>query len=288
VACSLFDKSINRVLFDNCGIDDEEFAAILQGLAKLNDFKSIIYKQNTFNEMSMENIIPLFHKKLPNHLEELRIIDCKIPYKVSEELVNEIVFKSQLTKLALVKANLNSTTFSHLVTFFKQSLHLCEIDLTWCEVQQSSWLPFFEVLKDNKKLTYLNLACNRLFDNTNQEQTQTQMEQLVIFIKRNPSLVHVNLQNCDLDEGKLRMIGGCLRKSHAMRAIHLCGNPGINEGLIKWMKGRIHAKPDEKENKIEQGYKSELGKFEIKNRKDNTFQEAVQLRNIMQNKTIGS
>ena len=52
-ACSLFDKSINRVLFDNCGIDDKEFSAILQGLDKLSDFKSIIYKRNVFDELSL-------------------------------------------------------------------------------------------------------------------------------------------------------------------------------------------------------------------------------------------
>ena len=60
VACQLFDKSINRVMFDNCGIDDREFAAILQGLDKLQDFKSIIYKRNIFDELSLEAIKPLF------------------------------------------------------------------------------------------------------------------------------------------------------------------------------------------------------------------------------------
>ena len=46
-ACRFFDhKFVNRVLFSNCGIDDFEFASILDGLAELKDFKSIIYKQN--------------------------------------------------------------------------------------------------------------------------------------------------------------------------------------------------------------------------------------------------
>ena len=35
-ACEYFDKiGINRIYFDNCGIDDEEFAAILEGVNKL-------------------------------------------------------------------------------------------------------------------------------------------------------------------------------------------------------------------------------------------------------------
>jgi len=51
---------------------------ILGGLAKLNDFKSIIYKMNGLNQKSIESLGPLLQKRLPHHLEELKIIDCKI------------------------------------------------------------------------------------------------------------------------------------------------------------------------------------------------------------------
>lgn len=44
-ACELFEsEGINRVIFDNCGVDDEEFAQVLQGIAQLRDFKKIIYR----------------------------------------------------------------------------------------------------------------------------------------------------------------------------------------------------------------------------------------------------
>ena len=49
-ACAMLDPTVvNRVLFNNCGITDEQFAMILEGLHKLKDFKSIIYKLNTLN-----------------------------------------------------------------------------------------------------------------------------------------------------------------------------------------------------------------------------------------------
>ena len=45
VACHYFDpKIINRVLFENCGISGAEFTDILNGLAHLDDVKSITYK----------------------------------------------------------------------------------------------------------------------------------------------------------------------------------------------------------------------------------------------------
>lgn len=40
-------------------MNDKEFAAILHGLNYLDDFKSIIYKQNEFGDASLEALEPL-------------------------------------------------------------------------------------------------------------------------------------------------------------------------------------------------------------------------------------
>jgi hypothetical protein len=53
------DGAIEGVLLDNCGVGDDEFASILEGMALLNSFKSIIYKQNHFDELSLEAIKPI-------------------------------------------------------------------------------------------------------------------------------------------------------------------------------------------------------------------------------------
>ena len=56
-ACELFDPVVvNRVLFNNCGITGDQFAMILEGLNKLRDFKSIIYKMNTVNSLSLQKL----------------------------------------------------------------------------------------------------------------------------------------------------------------------------------------------------------------------------------------
>jgi hypothetical protein len=55
VACQYFDeKVINRVLFSNNGMKGDDCALILQGLNKLKDVKSVIYKQNGFNKNSID------------------------------------------------------------------------------------------------------------------------------------------------------------------------------------------------------------------------------------------
>jgi len=45
--------------------------------------------------------------KMPDNLEILRISNCKIGWKVTQELLDYIKLKSYLKKLDLIKANLN-------------------------------------------------------------------------------------------------------------------------------------------------------------------------------------
>lgn len=73
----------------------------------MKDFKSIIYKQNIFGELSLALIPQLLQRRIPYHLEQLRIIDCKIQQSVSRRLVDHIVAGSHLYKLALVNCNLS-------------------------------------------------------------------------------------------------------------------------------------------------------------------------------------
>lgn len=41
---------LHSVLFDNCGIDDEELAILLNGCLMLDRFQILAYKNNVFKE----------------------------------------------------------------------------------------------------------------------------------------------------------------------------------------------------------------------------------------------
>ena len=97
---------------------------ILEGLTKLNDFKSIIYKMNGINQKSIDNLQPLLAKRLPNHLEELKIIDCKMSGSLIESLLNTLSKQSQLRKLALVNILHSDGPFLKVVQYLKESHHL--------------------------------------------------------------------------------------------------------------------------------------------------------------------
>lgn len=77
---------MNRILLNNCGINGNKLAIVLEGLANIKDFKSIIYKQNELNSLAIAKLESLFLKQLPNHLAELQIIDCKINSAMIEQL----------------------------------------------------------------------------------------------------------------------------------------------------------------------------------------------------------
>ena len=53
-AAQYLEGKINRVRFDNCGIDDGEMASLLSAFCKFKDFKSIIYRNNELHEESLE------------------------------------------------------------------------------------------------------------------------------------------------------------------------------------------------------------------------------------------
>lgn len=70
-------------------MDGDQFAEILKGLSKLSDVKSIIYVQNGINSKALDALVPLLERKLPHHLQELRLIDIKS----SASLMNDIITK---------------------------------------------------------------------------------------------------------------------------------------------------------------------------------------------------
>ena len=135
---------------------------ILEGLAKLNDFKSIIYKMNGINSRSIENLAPLLQKRLPHHLEELKIIDCKMAGSLIEQLMTTIMKQSQLRKLALVNILHSDGPFLMVVEYLQQSHHLQELDVSWSTVRPQTTKKLIEALKDNRQLTCLSLAFNNL------------------------------------------------------------------------------------------------------------------------------
>ena len=84
-AFTLYDDVVEKLLFENTNMDDQMFAAILNGLVDQFNFKSVTYKQNSFENLedpishwSITALIKLAKRQVPFNLDEIRIINCKI------------------------------------------------------------------------------------------------------------------------------------------------------------------------------------------------------------------
>jgi hypothetical protein len=78
MASKFFDDFVNKILIDNCGMNDDQFSKILDTFILLKDFKSIAYRRNTFGMKSMISVSKLTSIYKPFKLDELRICNCNI------------------------------------------------------------------------------------------------------------------------------------------------------------------------------------------------------------------
>ena len=66
--------------------------------------KSIAIKHNEVQLKSQSSLIALLDRPFPSHLEELRLVSCKISPLITSSFVNQLATKCNLRKLALVQA----------------------------------------------------------------------------------------------------------------------------------------------------------------------------------------
>lgn len=82
------------------------------------------------------------------------------------------------------------------------------------------------------------------------DSAQHAIDQLCKFIKRNKSLLHLDLSHTGLSEKQLWHFGAALRRSKSLRALHLTGN-AITDRLIDYLVERAHAHKVEHQNFID-------------------------------------
>ena len=79
------------------------------------DFKAFIYKANTLNFIAIDKLTPLLHRRMPNHMEELSLIDCKMGTTLIEHLMDSLLERSYIRKFALVKVMHSERSFEKVI-----------------------------------------------------------------------------------------------------------------------------------------------------------------------------
>ena len=261
-ACEHLDTAvINRMLFNNCGLTGETLSLIIDGVSMMKDFKALMYCRQTLNADAILKLSPIIARPIPYHLEEISLVDTRMGATLIEQLADTLIEnRNRLKKFTLINVQHSDRSFERITDFIRESEHLQEVDLSWSMVRPQQMLKLLKVIEGNRKLTNLTLSHNLLLEKQVTELTEQQRQDgltevelspfnaaVVVcfkdFIKYNAKLNHLNLERCGLNEPALKYIAALLRKSQALRCLHLCGNPGLSREVIEWMRARIHARP---------------------------------------------
>ena len=123
---------MSKLVLSNNGLTDESLAALLSGLTNLNTISLINIRQNQVGQNSISLIANLFRKHPPQHLQILRLIDCKMDHSTTGYLLDLLEEEgAKLRALALVNASFNKKNEKKLVTFLNNIYTLRELDLSW-------------------------------------------------------------------------------------------------------------------------------------------------------------
>ena len=256
-ACQFIDhRRLNRALFNNCGLSGSKFATILEGLAQIKDFKSIIYKRNEINALSIERLEPLFTKNIPHQLAELQIIDCKIHCVQIEQLLDLMIERCQIRNFALVKVHHSESSFEKLCEYVRTSFRLRDLNVSWQSLRPAVFVQLLEVVKENRLLQSLNISWNKILEDQATTLTEEQIEEgyeqvplsernreilscFSTFIKYNTYLVHLDLRNVGLSVAGIKYVTSFLNKAQALQVMHLGGNDGVTPEIVNWVCERI-------------------------------------------------
>ena len=101
--------------------------------------------------------------------------------------------------------------------------------MSWCEVRQTSFAQLLYVIKDNRRLTHLNLAWNLLLVEQpdeckrNEDGTKPELELnaknleimkcLSDFVKYNTNLIHLDVSHCGIIKPAIESIARMLRRA---------------------------------------------------------------------------
>ena len=88
-------------------------------------FKSIVYRRNGLSEQVIERLYPLLTRRPPQHLVELKFIDCNMTGSQVALLCDTLTCAdSRLRTLALVNAQQTDRSFGRMISWLKDSQYI--------------------------------------------------------------------------------------------------------------------------------------------------------------------
>jgi len=104
-------------------------------------------------ERTLESLLAEKKYKPKDNVPKLSVLDV---------LLTNLIERSYLTKLSLVGASMTDKTLPLLCEFISSSRYIESIDISWSNRSPQDFDRVLELLRDNRKLKFVNLSWNQL------------------------------------------------------------------------------------------------------------------------------
>ena len=110
---------MSKLVLNNNGLTDESLAAFLSGLTHMHTISLIDLRRNQVGQMSVRLMTNFMSRRIPMHLQVLRIIDCKMDYSTTGLLLDLLDEHARLRTFSLVNASFNTSNEKKLAKYLK-------------------------------------------------------------------------------------------------------------------------------------------------------------------------
>ena len=144
--CKINFDFMSKLVLNNNGLSDDDLACLLDGMVRLDAISVLDLRKNTVGSRSVRLMQDLMIRDFPHHLQVLRIVDCKINHSATFLLLSLLKEKSRLRTLALVNVAFDERNEKELVAYLDSNTTLRELDLSWNQISQRSFVKILQNL----------------------------------------------------------------------------------------------------------------------------------------------
>ena len=158
--CKFNYDFMSKLVLNNNGLTDESLSMLLIGLQHMYTISLVDIRRNQIGCKSVRLLTDFMMRRPPKHLQVLRIIDCNMDHAATYLLLQMLFENAKLRTFSLVNASFNERNEKALVDYLRFSQALRELDLSWNNITQRTYIEILKVIKENNNLLMLNLSHN--------------------------------------------------------------------------------------------------------------------------------
>ena len=214
-----------KLYLNNNGITDEMMGILLEGLLENPHISSLEIVGNEVKSMGMEKLSKFFSQGR-KQINVLKLSRTKTDIEQTETLFAALAEYESLRELTLQNFKITQEAASSLAAAINNNMFLQKLDIGWNTMAQpTDFLCLMEQLQDNKHLreaSFTNIASTKLQGGKDGDLTIADC--LTTFIRRNRSLLHLDLSYMYLGADEVLQIAEACASSRTLLSVHLTGN----------------------------------------------------------------